>query len=223
MMNETAQQNMENHPVIRDSLRPRGWSPRVYFHPTRTDPRLWFTGIILLNYLIIKPSAKEPSNTHSVRVFGKELLFFFFFLKYGSGCVTLLFLKVVSVVGPVNKEDALPAQVCRRSCCQAPQLPLLLRMLSCSKVVQNSHHSLKVADSCLKAKHNQLLYSVAYGNYKIVDCRPQVFAEKATFGCLILNTQFQTFWCLLVASTSIFGALGQSYSLGRILVPCCCC
>ena len=108
MMNETAQQNMENHPVIRTLYDHVDEVTCLAFHQqNRSSPLV--QGIILLNYLIIPNRLqKEPSNTSRWGMFGKELLFFF--LKYSElMCDSSLSKSCLSGHPINNKEDALPA------------------------------------------------------------------------------------------------------------------
>ena len=118
-------------------------------------------GIILLNYLIIPNHLqKEPSNTFRLGMFGKEL-YAFFFPKYNElSCGSSLFKSRLSG-RPRNKEDAArtrrPPQMARLSCCHAPTSSGQSGRLPVTDTVHNPHHSLKVADSYLKTKHNELL------------------------------------------------------------------
>lgn len=169
MMNETAQQNMENHPVIR-TLRPRGWSSwsRSSTQQNRSSPGS--RDYTLLNYLIIpKPSAKRAFKYIQVRNAWKGASFFFFLLKYSEWMCDSFFSKKVSSGRPVNKEDALPAPGGTASCCQATSFLWPPGQLSGSGRDGSELTSFfKGCRSKLKGKHNQLLYSVAYGNYKII-------------------------------------------------------
>lgn len=98
-MNETAQQNMENHPVIRTLYDHVDEVTCLAFHPTEQILASGSRDYTLKLFDYSKPSAKRAFKYIQVRnVWKGASFFFFFFLNTVSGCVTLLFLKVVSVV-----------------------------------------------------------------------------------------------------------------------------
>ena len=109
MMNETAQQNMENHPVIRTLYDHVDEVTCLAFHPTEQILASGSRDYTLKLFDYSKPSAKRAFKYIQVRTVWKGASFFFF-LKYSElMCDSSLPKNCLSGRPVNNKEDALPA------------------------------------------------------------------------------------------------------------------
>lgn len=96
-MNETAQQNMENHPVIRTLYDHVDEVTCLAFHPTEQILASGSRDYTLKLFDYSKPSAKRAFKYIQVRNVWKGALRFFLKIK-SYYCMTVLFFKVVSVI-----------------------------------------------------------------------------------------------------------------------------
>ena len=107
-MNETAQQNMENHPVIRTLYDHVDEVTCLAFHPTEQILASGSRDYTLKLFDYSKPSAKRAFKYIQVRNVWKGASFFF--LKYSElMCDSSLSKSCLSGHPINNKEDALPA------------------------------------------------------------------------------------------------------------------
>ena len=159
-MNETAQQNMENHPVIRTLYDHVDEVTCLAFHPTEQILASGSRDYTLKLFDYSKPSAKRAFKYIQVRNVWKGAVCIFFSKYNELSCGSSLFKSRLSG-HPRNKEDAArtrrPPQMARLSCCHAPTSSGQSGRLPVTDTVHNPHHSLKVADSYLKTKHSELL------------------------------------------------------------------